>query len=164
MDSVPGLSSVAALFKSDAYPPAGFHFKVVLSSTMGLTDTSFQEVSGIGSKIEVEPVTEGGENRYIHQLPKGVSHTPLVLKRGVGKISSPLVVWCKSVFELGYVAPIVPMPVLVFLLDENRLPTRGWSFANAYPVNWKVDPFNSTKNEVAIEEIELNYNYSFRVL
>ena len=154
--------SIPGIFSSD--PPVSFHFKVVLSATLGLTDTSFQEVSGIGSEMEVEEVVEGGENRYVHRLPKGVKHPKLVLKRGIGSLSSPLVVWCKSVLELGYITPIVPMPVLVFLLDKNRLPARGWSFANAYPVNWKVDPFNSTKNDLAIEEIELSYNYSLRVV
>lgn len=164
MPSMPGASSLVSLLKGDGYPPASFHFKVVLSATLGLADTSFQEVSGIGSEMELEEVVEGGENRYVHRLPKGVKHPKLVLKRGIGRISSPLVIWCKSVLELGYLAPVAPMPVLVFLQNEKRLPSRAWFFANAYPVNWKVDPFNSTKNEVAIEEIELSYNYTFRVI
>ena len=146
------------------YPPVSFHFKVVLSATLGLADTSFQEVSGMGSEMDLEEVSEGGEHRYVHRLPKGVKHPKLVLKRGIGSITSPLVLWCKSVLEMGYLIPIVPMPVMVFLQNENRLPSRVWMFSNAYPVNWKVDPFNSTKNEVAIEEIELSYNSTMRVL
>ena len=59
---------------------------------------------------------------------------------------------------------IVPMSVLVFLLDENGMPARSWSFANAYPTNWEVESFNSTKNEVAIEKLELSYTHSSRVI
>ena len=149
---------------SDGYQPAAFYFKVVFSATSGASDTSFQEVSGIGSEIETESYTEGGENRYVHQLPKAVKHPKLVLKRGIAKLTSPLVIWCRSVFEADFVAPIVPMPIMVYLMNENNSPMRAWSFANAYPVNWEVDSFNSTKNEVAIEKIELSYNYSNRLI
>jgi len=149
--------------KENDYPPSAFHFRVVLSSTMGKADTSFQEVSGIRSEIETEAYSEGGENRYVHQLPKSVKHPRLVLKRGIAARSSPLVVWCQSVLEADFIKPIIPMSVLVFLLNENHSPTRSWSFANAYPVLWEVESFNSTKNEVAIEKIELNYNYSKRI-
>ena len=149
---------------SDDYQPSAFYFKVAFAATAGMSDTSFQEVSGIGSEIETEPYTEGGENRYVHQLPKSVKHPKLVLKRGIAKSTSPLVVWCRSVFEGGFSAPIMPMAMMVYLMNENKEPIRAWSFANAYPVNWEVETFNSTKNEVAIEKIELNYNYSNRVI
>ncbi len=132
--------------------------------TAGMADTSFQDVTGIGSEIETEDVVEGGENRYVHRLPKTVKHPKLVLKRGIAKMSSPLVVWCRTVFEGDLAVPIIPMPMTVFLLNENQIPIRAWTFANAYPVNWEVEDFNSTKNEVAIEKIELSYNYSNRMI
>lgn len=153
-----------SILKTGDYPPPAFQFKVVLSATAGLADSGFQEVSGIGSEIDTEEYVEGGENRYVHNLPKAVKHPKLVLKRGVAKLSSPLVIWCKSVFEADFMLPIVPMPILVYLVDENNLPCRIWSFANAYPVNWDVETLNSTKNEVAIEKIELRYNYANRIL
>lgn len=143
----------------NSYPLPAFHFMVVIGPHRTGPDTSFQEVSGIGSKIDTESVVEGGENRYVHQLPKGVTHEPLVLKRGIAKINSPLVTWCKSVLD-DFILPIVTNQVSVFLLNENKTPVRSWSFANAYPVSWEVESFNSTKNEVAIEKIELRYNYS----
>lgn len=151
-------------FLSSDYPPSAFYFKVVFSATAGMSDTSFQEVSGIGSEIETEPYVEGGENRYVHQLPKSVKHPKLVLKRGIAKMTSPLVIWCRSVFEGDFMIPIVPMPMMVYLMNENKIPIRAWTFANAYPVSWEVESFNSTKNEVAIEKLELNYNYSNRMI
>lgn len=146
-----------------AYPPAAFHFKVIFTAFGGLTDTSFQDVKGIGSKMETEDYVEGGENRYVHKLPVKVSHPNLVLERGIAKFSSPLVLWCRSVLEGELILPILPMPILVFLLNENSSPKRVWSFANAYPVNWEIENFKSNKNEVAIEKIELSYNYTNRV-
>ena len=152
------------MFNTDDYPPTGFYFKVIFSATLGMSDTSFQEVSGISSEVELEEVVEGGENRYVHRLPKSVKHPKLVLKRGIAKMTSPLVIWCRSVFEADFIAPIVPMPILVYLMNENKIPIRVWSFANAYPVQWEVEPLNSTKNDVAIEKIELSYNYSNRLI
>lgn len=146
------------------YPPSAFYFKVEFSSPYGKGDASFQEVSGIGSEIETEDVVEGGENRYVYRLLKSVKHPKLVLKRGIATMNSPLVKWCKSVMEAGFIAPIEPVLLRVFLLNEDKDPIRAWDFADVYPVKWEVDPFNSTKNEVAIEKIELSYTYSNRLV
>ncbi|SRR5450830_89350 len=149
---------------SDVYPPAAFHFKVVFGATLGLTDTSFQEVSGMSAEVETETVVEGGENRYVHTLPKGVKHPNLELKRGIAALTSPLVIWCRSVFEMDFMIPVLAQPIIVMLLDKHHTPLRVWSFANAYPVKWEVETFNSTKNEVAIEKIVLSYTYSNRLI
>lgn len=146
------------------YPPTAFYFKVVLGATLGMTDASFQEVSGIEAQLSTEEIVEGGENRYVHTLPTGIKSRSLVLKRGIAPISSPLVLWCRSVFELDFMVPIVAQPVGVYLMNVDRIPIRVWSFANAYPTKWEVESFGSTKNEVAIESITLSYNYSNRML
>ena len=53
---------------SDAYQPAAFYFSVRFSGTGGMSDTSFQEVSGISSELETETYAEAGENGYTHLL------------------------------------------------------------------------------------------------
>ncbi|MFT4925149.1 MAG: phage tail-like protein [Phenylobacterium sp.] len=143
--------------------PVAFQFTVV-PLLNPLDQGSFQEVGGIEATIEVDKVVEGGQNRYVHQLPTSISHSNLTLKRGVASITSALVVWCLSVFEGGFDIPIVPMDLAVSLLDENGMPLRVWSVFSAWPVKWQVDAFNSTKNEVAIETIELSYNHFIRVM
>jgi phage tail-like protein len=158
------VADVATAALGDEYPPSAFYFKLAFSATGGISDTSFQEVSGIESELKTEEYVELGENRYVHKLPTGESHPNLVLKRGIAPLTSPLVIWCRSVFEGSFAVPIVPMPVVVMLMNENKIPIRTWSFANAYPVKWSIDSFNSTKNEVAIETIELSYNYSNRMV
>ena len=149
---------------SDEYPIAGFHFKVTIMSPGGAADTSFQEVGGIGPEMETESYHEGGENRFVHTLPKGVKHPKLILKRGLAAYSSPLVQWCRSVLEGGLATRITPQLVLVSLLDPEARPLRSWSFENAYPSHWTVDEFQSDKNGVAIEKIEMNYAVSTRQL
>lgn len=149
----------------DVYPPSAFYFKVVIAPPLGLsTDTSFQEVSGIDNELEVESVIEGGENRFVRQLPKGAKHSNLSLKRGIAPLTSPLVIWCKSTLESGFNLTIRPLPILVFLMNEDKMPIRGWSFESAYPLKWEVESFSSTKNEVAIEKIVLSYTASMRIV
>ncbi|MDY6981863.1 MAG: phage tail protein [Pseudomonadota bacterium] len=146
------------------YPPSAFYFKVVFGEAESQVDTSFQDVSGISSEINTEPVVEGGENRFVHNLPTTVKHANLELKRGIAPLSSPLVTWCKQVMERDFVDPIVPQLVRVYLMDADGNPIRGWSFANAFPVKWETENFNSTKNDVAIEKVVLSYTWSSRLL
>ncbi|WP_196159334.1 phage tail protein [Reinekea sp. G2M2-21] len=157
------MESLAALAQSLKTPPTAFFFQVSFVSSLGQMDTSFQEVSGITTKLETDTYNEGGENRFAYKLPKGITHSNLVLKRGIDMINSPLVIWCKSVFELDFSVSIQTQPLAVYLMNEYNIPIRAWTFFNAFPVSWEVDPFNSTKNELAIEKIELSYDYSMRL-
>lgn len=143
-------------------PVAAFYFSVRIG--LGLTDTSFQEVQGLDIEFETEDVREGGENRYTHTLPLRAKHPLLELKRGIAPVWSPLVIWCRETLELGLNAPIQPLPVNVLLMNELGTPVRVWTLMNAYPVSWQVEAFGATKNELALENIRLNYNYSSRML
>jgi phage tail-like protein len=145
------------------YPLPAFHFQVAFAGQT-MFDSSFQEVRGISSEIETEEVPEGGENRFTLRLPKAVKHPQLELKRGIASITSPLVLWCKDSLESGLNSKIVCLPVQVSLLDGDGIPVRNWLFADAWPVKWEVGDFNSTKNEVAIETIVLNYTWSNRLI
>jgi phage tail-like protein len=143
-------------------PPSAFYFRVSFTARGRNVDAAFREVGGIGPEMETETVSEGGENRFVHTLPKAVKHPRLVLKRGIAPFDSPLVQWCKSVLEDGLAQPIKPQQLLVVLMDEAGQPLRNWNIQNAYPVRWEIEPFQSTKNEVAIEKIDLCYAYSTR--
>jgi phage tail-like protein len=143
--------------------PVSFQFAVAFGRNARDPEAAFREVSGIGPEMEVEAVSEGGENRFVHQLPKGVKSPRLVLKRGIAPNSSTLVAWCKRTLETGLAHPIIPKFLQVYLLDASGNPLRAWAFENAYPVKWVVDPFESTKNQVAVETIELAYAFSEKV-
>jgi len=148
---------------SRLYPPAAFHFSVTFGSNPKDADAAFREVSGIGPEVETETVNEGGQNGFVHVLPKAIKHPRLVLKRGIAASDSKLMKWCQAVMEGGFVKPIEPMLVHVFLLDAQGEPLRCWTVENAWPVKWEIDGFQSTRNEVAMEKIELAYARSNRV-
>jgi phage tail-like protein len=137
----------------------GFAFTVGFGSTNLRPDCSFQEVSGINSIVEMEAVPEGGENRYVLQLPKGTTHTPLELKRGIAAAGSTLVQWCRVMMEGGLAETVRTTTLTVSLVDGARQPLRTWEFADVYPVKWEIEPFNAGQSTLAIEKIVLNYSY-----
>ena len=139
-------------------PPVAFHFSVVfMGMSPPVPDMAFQEVSGLESGLEVESVVEGGENRFVHQLPKPAKRGNLTLKRAMSTYASGLVQWCKSTIEGDLAEPITPKDMTVSLLNEMRVPVAVWAIGNAYPVKWTVGGFDAMKNELAIETIELAY-------
>lgn len=150
---------------TQAYPDAAaFHFMVRVGAPGDANETSFQEVSGISAEMETESYQEGGENRFVHHLPKGVKQQNLVLARGLAEQSSNLVEWCRQTLQNGLAQPIRTRQVDVSLLDAAGNPLRHWSFANAYPVKWQAEGFDSLKSAVAIEKIELAYSNFTRTM
>ncbi len=146
------------------YPPPAFYFTVSFGNGGPIRDTSFAEVSGIGTEMGTEEVPEGGENRFVHQLPTQIKHGQLELKRGITRMSSPLAQWCKKTLEGEFTTMIELQTIIVKLTGAKGQVLRAWQFNHAYPVKWSVDSFSSTKNEVAIEKISLAYSYSQRTV
>ncbi|WP_299961259.1 phage tail protein [uncultured Roseobacter sp.] len=146
-------------------PPVAFHFSVVFVGMVPpVPDMAFQEVSGLESGIDLEPLVEGGENRFVHQLPKPAARSNLQLKRGMTTAASGLVQWCKSTLEGDFAEAIVPKDINVSLLNQMRIPVASWSVGNAFPVKWSVGNFDAMKNELAIETIELAYTTLKRIM
>ncbi|GAB2577818.1 phage tail protein [Spirosoma areae] len=140
------------------YPPVGFYFSVSIDGMPD--DSAFQEVTGLSVSVETQSVAEGGENRFVHQLPLRAKAERLVLKRGL-TVSSSLLTWCRrAVEEFSF----SPRTIHVFLLDPSNAtapgtPLAAWHLVNAYPVKWSVSAFNAEENSLAVESIEIQYNY-----
>ncbi|MEJ1968732.1 MAG: phage tail protein [Rhizomicrobium sp.] len=151
------------------YPPPGFHFTLtVLGSATALslltgTDAAFQEISGIQATKQSEEVVEGGENRFVHRLPKQTKYSNLVLKRGAVVGDSFLVEWAGLTVGASLCIPVVTQNILVTLLGESGIPLIAWAFVNAYPVKTDIAGLNAMDNKILIESLELSYNYYERV-
>jgi phage tail-like protein len=138
---------------SNYYPPLGFHFKVEFANQIG--EYEFQSVSGLNVELETEQVAEGGENRFKHKLPVSTRYPNLVLKRGI-RVDSALTKWCREALENF---DIKPTNITISLLNEKHEPLMTWNVVHAYPLKWSVSEFNAEKSQLAIESIELAYNY-----
>ncbi|CAL1517147.1 phage tail protein [Chitinophaga sp. MM2321] len=138
------------------YPQTGFHFTVAFELFPQMpNDFRFQEVSGLTVNIEAEPYKEGGENRFIHQLPVRTNYNELVLKRGKF-MGSGILQWCKNAIENF---EFKPTNILISLLNEQHLPLYNWYVINAIPKRLEIGAFNAERSEVVIETMALNYQY-----
>ena len=137
---------------------SGFCFKVSFIDFGGVNiHAKFRDVSGIQAEMETEDIREGGENRFIHHLPKGAKFPNLVLKRALHALPSRIVKWAESAI---YNFDFSMHQVIVSLLDEKGKPVKSWNFIDAYPVKMQISDLNATENSLVIETLELAYKYS----
>ncbi len=138
---------------AEYYPPLGFHFKVEFSDFPG--EYQFQSVSGLTVDVDTEDIAEGGENRFKHKVPVRTRYPNLVLKRGL-LVDSKVIKWCRDAVEDFQ---FKPTNLIVKLLNEKHEPLLSWNVVHAYPVKWSMSDFNAEENQLAIETLELSYNY-----
>ncbi len=138
------------------YPPVGFHFSVTFELfPQTPNDSRFQEVSGLEMIMEMEPIAEGGQNRFTWELPVKAKYSDLMLKRGMF-IGSGILMWCKNAFE-NFV--FEPVNILIALLNDQHVPVQAWYVVNAIPKKWSVSAFDAEKSSVVVESITLSYQY-----
>lgn len=138
------------------YPQVGFHFLVFFELFPQLpNDFRFQEVSGLTVSMEMEAVKEGGENRFVHQLPVRSIYNELVLKRGKF-LGSGILHWCKNAIENF---EFTPTNIMISLLNDDHLPLYNWYVINAIPKKLEISGFNAQSSEVVIETMTLSYQY-----
>jgi phage tail-like protein len=142
------------------YPPVSFYFNVEfqgLPSSTGNLDASFQDVTGLTATVGTADILEGGENRFTHKVPTRVSYDKLTLKRGLVK-DSALLKWASDSISQFQFSPIT---LYIHLLNEAgaSAPLLTWEVVNAYPTKLSMSNFNSEQNGIAIETLELNYEY-----
>jgi phage tail-like protein len=151
------------------YPPPGFYFRVTVlgvgavAAELSGVDASFQEVSGIEARWDTEDVVEGGENRFVHRLPRPARYSDLVLKRGVVTRASFFAEWAGAQIGSRLSLPIVTQNLMVTLLNPNAIPLVAWVFVNAWPLKWEISRLDSMSNEIATESMEFAYSWFQRI-
>lgn len=128
-------------------PYYSFRFAVEIDS---MVVGGFSEVSGVEAETEYEEYKEGGENTFVHKLPKGTKYGNLVLRRGM--TDPELYNWYRDVI-LG---KIDVKNINILLLDSAKQPNevRRWGFEKAFPVKWSGPEFKADSSAVAIEAVE----------
>lgn len=140
-------------------PPVGYHYRVsffINGDDKDPVDMRFQKVSGITATVDTTPLIEGGENLFVHNLPKCITYDNLKLERGlvIDSRHSSL----SRVFEIAMSDfEFNRSNVMVSLLDENSSPIANWHFLEAYPVKWSISDLDANSNAVVIESMELKY-------
>lgn len=135
-------------------------FRFVVNFTQANNDAekalcagAFSECSGIEATMEPKTIKVGGQNYGEVQRFGRVSFATIVLKRGVCK-NRDLWNWFQLVSGGSY-AYRLHAEITLLDFDEGRegRPAMKWDMANALPTKFKTADFNSTANQVGIEEL-----------
>ena len=129
-------------------PLPAFLFAVEID---GQKTAFFRSVSGIKTETEVIEFQEGGDNSGTIRKLAGVTRfANLRLTRGFTG-DRTLYDWFRSVKK--------PNPIKVdgriIMFDHHGAPIIKWKFTNGFPVKWEGPELDATKNELAIETIEI---------
>lgn len=141
--------------------PVAFSFKVSFVTTGIVSsegDCSFQEVHGLTQTISTLDIPEGGQNQYVQKLPQVPTYSDLVLTRGI-VTNSDFILWLRRAFEQF---TFTPATIQISLLGPDAQPIVIWQVFQAYPVKWSVNNFGGRSNELALETLELKYQYFTR--
>ena len=136
-------------------PPAGrrdpFKSYSFLVEIDGIASAAFKSVSGLGAEAEVIEYREGADPlSSSRKLPGRVKYPNVTLKRGL-TISRDLWDWWQTVVN----GPVDRRNVAIVLLDDSRTPVLRWLLRNAWIARIEASELDASKNEIAIESIEL---------
>jgi phage tail-like protein len=141
----------------DSNPIPGFYFSVIFELLPQFSvDTKFQSVNGLKVTMETESYTEGGQNKFKHNLPLRSGYQDLVLKRGLTSDMSGLSMWCNQALE-DFV--FYPANLVISLLNEKGNPLKVWYVSHAIPLSYEFSDFDAEQNKIVIETITLKYNF-----
>jgi phage tail-like protein len=144
------------IIKADPY--VSFRFKI---ECKGVISGGFSECSGLQVETEVEEYREGGNNEYIHKLPKSTKYGAITLKRGMID-SVDLWKWCRNVFPFKEGEPKKRKNLSIILLDSLGNETNRWNITEALPVKWSSSEFKADTGAVLVETLEIvHHGFTF---
>lgn len=131
-------------------PAISLYFRVNID---GKDIGAFISCDGLSMEVKVEPVTEGGNNNFIWQMPGRISYTNIKLTRPIGPDSKLLAEWIAGMSS-GYTRQTARISALSPL--NEVLCT--WVLDGVIPVKWQGPSFNAESGKVAQETLELAHH------
>jgi len=120
----------------------------------GITEATFREVTGLDSETEVieHRVTGKGGNIVVHKIPGALKWSNIVLRRGLTD-DRKLHDWRQKIEQGQTEANRKNGSITLYSADGKAV--AKYTFKKAWPCKFKGPALDASKNEVAIEEMEL---------
>ena len=129
-----------------------FRFNVVIDDINYFTFTEFQLPT---LTVQKDSWREGGQNTYVHQLPKNIELGTVRLKHGLTS-EMALLEWYFLVLQGNMKDAKRQMDVE--LLAPMGYAAMIWSFYDAFPIKWTGPLLKSDATGIAIDEIEIAFH------
>ena len=131
-------------------PLPAYVFKVKIG---GNHSAFFKSVGGLSYEVEAVPLKEGGVNNTTWQLVGAVKWKNITLKRGF-TADSDILAWRKEWME----GTMTRKDVEIEQLDSQLNVVKRWKAKDCMPMKWELSEFDASKNECAIETMELAHH------
>lgn len=152
--------------ETTAYPFTAFHFAVAISvpdiATDPLCHAAFAECDGLEMTMDVKTIREGGNNAAQVRLFGAVNYGTLTLKRGMTE-NFELWTWFESLYQADKPVARADVTVTVFAADGIK-ENVAFFLERCLPLKLKAPPLNAKDGIVAIEELQLAYEWLSRVV
>jgi phage tail-like protein len=142
-------------------PFGAYHFTVEFDGNKGIT-YPFRSCSGLKIEAGVVELEEGGFNLTTRKLIGRTKYPNIVLKRGFCSANSELYLY-RQMFMIdlpgqatgkkGWQTPKRFSGVITAIGPNGR--KVKWRFSNGWICKWEGPELDATKNEIAIETIEI---------
>lgn len=133
---------------TDQAPLPAYHFEVKIEGE-GQT-YRFRSCSGLKIETEVVEYRDGGDPDVIRKLAGPTRYANIRLTRAF--------TGDRSLYD-WYVATKKPQPVKVdgriTMFDRQGRRLAAWTFTSGFPAKWEGPDLDASKNEIAIETIEI---------
>jgi phage tail-like protein len=120
----------------------------------GISQASFQEVSGVEATTDVIEYREGGDAVGLRKFPGQTKHSNLSLKRGYTD-DTQLWTWYEDVMTGR--TELIRKNISVVQHDMAGQEKFRWNLFQAFPVKYTAPSFNAKGNDLAIETLEIAY-------
>jgi len=120
----------------------------------GIAEAIFREVTGLDSETEVieHRVTGKGGNLVVHKIPGALKWSNIVLRRGITD-DRKLHDWRQKIEE-GQVEANRKNGAITLYAPDGSVVAK-YTFVKGWPCKFTGPALDSTKNEIAIEQIEI---------
>jgi phage tail-like protein len=114
----------------------------------------FKSIKGLTSESEVIDYKEGGHNTGVRRLPGPAKWPNLVLQQGFTGPPWKLLDWRKK-WMADNREKLKRLDGIIYALGPDMKPIWQCTFTRGWPIKWVGPEFDSAKNELAIETLEI---------
>lgn len=114
---------------------------------------SFTSCDGLGCEVVIEQREEGGNQRFVHQLPGRLKYTNVKLTRPINGDTAKVAEWFSSM-----ASDVKRTGAQIVAMTHEGIPVATWGLLDVIPVRWTGPQLNVESPKVATETIEIAHH------
>ena len=131
-------------------PAVSVCFKVTVD---GRNLGSFTSCDGLGCEVVVEQREEGGNQRFVYQLPGRLKYTNVKLTRPINEDTAKVAQWFSSM-----ASEVKRTGAQIVAMTQEGLPVATWGLLDVIPVRWTGPQLTVESAKVAMETLEIAHH------